>query len=62
MASKRKPRYWILNLDEDSKQKVIFGLSPMGKNLLSQLRFYIDIVGFKNCVIVQEVVGSEQAL
>ena len=61
MASKRKPRYWIVDLDA-TEDRIKFGPSPMGKNLISQLRFYVDIVGLKNCVIVQEVINSEQAL
>ena len=62
MANKRKPRYWILDLDAENGEKVRFGSSPMGSNLLSQLRFYVDIVGLKNCVIVQEVMDSGKAL
>lgn len=62
MANKRKPRYWIIDLDAENGGKVRFGPSPMGHNLLSQLRFYVDIVGLKNCIIVQEVQDSGKAL
>lgn len=62
MASKRKARYWIINLDTKEGQKILFGPAPFGRNFMSQYRFYVDIVGLKNCVIVQEVFFNEQAL
>lgn len=62
MASKRKPRYWIINLDADGGQEILYGPVYFGKVLFHQLRWYVDVVELKNCVIVQEVINSEQTL
>lgn len=62
MASKQKAKYWIINQDTKEGQKILYGPVPFGKAFMSQYRFYVDVVGLKNCVIVQEVVFNEQAL
>lgn len=62
MASKRKPRYWIIDLDTKEGQKILFGPASFGKNFISHYRFYVDVVGLNNCVIVQEVASDGKAL
>ena len=62
MANKHKARYWIINQDAKEGQKILYGPMPFGSAFMQQYRFYVDVIGLKNCIIVQEVLFNEQAL